>query len=210
MPTPDFTAQRQTMVDSQVRPNDVTDMNIQTAMRNVPREAFCPPDKSYLAYADAEVEYAPGRWMMRPRDVAKLLHTVRPWAGERALAIAAPYAAAVLEAMGLTVARSDSGDLAAGGGFDVIVCEGAVSAPPAAWIAALAVGGRLCVVVLEGRVGAARLYQRSAESTGWRAVFDASPPILAGFRSARPASSSDAIRRPRREQRKFAGTGLSA
>ena len=53
MPPLDFAAQRQTMVDSQVRVSDVTDLNIQTAMRTVPREVFCPPAQSYLAYADA-------------------------------------------------------------------------------------------------------------------------------------------------------------
>ena len=54
-------------------------------------------------------------------------------AGERALAIAAPYAAAVLEAMGLSVTRLDGADLTkVAGPFDVIVCEGAVSATPRA------------------------------------------------------------------------------
>jgi protein-L-isoaspartate(D-aspartate) O-methyltransferase len=183
MPPPDFAAQRQTMVDSQVRPSDVTDLNIQTAMRNVPREVFCPPDKAYFAYADAEIEYAPGRWLMRPRDAAKLLQAVKPRAGERALAIAAPYAAAVLQALGLTVTLGEAGDpdpLSAGQ-FDVVVCEGAVSTPPPAWIAALAPGGRLAVVVREGHVGALRLYVRGEDGVGWRAVFDSTPPILAGF-----------------------------
>jgi protein-L-isoaspartate(D-aspartate) O-methyltransferase len=38
---------------------------------------------------------------MPPRDVAKLLQAVRPYAGERALAIAAPYAAAIMARMGV-------------------------------------------------------------------------------------------------------------
>jgi protein-L-isoaspartate(D-aspartate) O-methyltransferase len=183
MPPPDFAAQRQTMVDSQVRPSDVTDLTIQTAMRNVPREAFCPADKAYLAYADAEIDYAPGRWMMRPRDVAKLLQAARPRAGERALAIAAPYAAAVLEQLGLIVTRRDAGDVAALSDerFEVVVCEGAVCETPAAWIEALAPGGRLAVVVREGRTGALRLYSRGREGVGWRAVFDSTPPLMAGF-----------------------------
>jgi protein-L-isoaspartate(D-aspartate) O-methyltransferase len=184
MPQPDFAAQRQTMVDSQVRPNDVTDLTIQVAMRAVPRESVCPSAQGYLAYADAEVEYAPGRFLMRPREVAKMLQAVRPKAGERALAIAAPYAAAVLEAMGLTVARRDDGDLAAStdARFEVVVCEGSVaSAPPEAWIAALAPGGRLAVVVRNGRVGQLRLYQKTDDGAGWRAVFDATAPILGGF-----------------------------
>ncbi len=183
MPPLDFAAQRQTMVDSQVRVSDVTDLNIQTAMRTVPREVFCPPTKAYFAYADAEIEYAPGRWLLRPRDVAKLLQAVRPRAGERALAIAAPYAAAIMQALGLGVVQSEAGDLdaASAGQYDVVVCEGAVSATPSAWIEALALGGRMGVVVRDGPVGALRLYRRAADGVGWRAVFDAPPPILAGF-----------------------------
>ena len=72
----DFAAARQIMVDTQVRVNDVTDLTIQTAMRQVPREAFCPEGHVHMAYADAEVAYAPGRWLLRPRDAAKLLQVV--------------------------------------------------------------------------------------------------------------------------------------
>src|SRR5579863_7111919 len=99
----DFATQRAIMVESQVRVADVTDYAIQDAMRVVARESLLPADKAYLAYADVEVEYAPGRWLLKPRDVAKLLQALKPRPGERALAIAAPYAAAVLEAMGLVV-----------------------------------------------------------------------------------------------------------
>ncbi|HZC17740.1 MAG TPA: protein-L-isoaspartate O-methyltransferase [Caulobacteraceae bacterium] len=181
MPSFDFAAQRQTMVDSQVRVSDVTDLNIQTAMRNVPREAFCPPAQSYMAYADAEVEYAPGRWMLRPRDVGKLLQAVRPRSGETALAIAAPYAAAIMRALGLTVTQGEAGGPPPAGVYDVVVCEGAVAQVPVAWIEALAEDGRLAVVVRDGPVGALRLYRRAPDGVGWRAVFDATPPILAGF-----------------------------
>ena len=179
----DVAAARQTMVDTQVRVNDVTDLAIQTAMRRVPRETVCPADKAYLAYADAEVEYAPGRWLLRPRDAAKLLQAARPRAGERALAIAAPYLALSLEDMGLTVTRLDAEDLKAApaGPFDVIVCEGAVGAVPAAWTAALAVGGRLAVVLREGPVGKLTLYLRSETELGSRQVFDSTPPVLAGM-----------------------------
>jgi protein-L-isoaspartate(D-aspartate) O-methyltransferase len=184
MPQPDFAAQRQTMVDSQVRPNDVTMLTIQVAMRAAPRETLCPATKAYLAYADAEVEYAPGLFLMRPREVSKMLQAVRPKAGERALAIAAPYASMVLEAMGLQVVHRADGDLAAPieGQFDVIVCEGAVCAgAPDGWTQALALDGRLAVAVRDGRVGQLRLYQRGVDGVGSRAVFDAAPPILPGF-----------------------------
>jgi protein-L-isoaspartate(D-aspartate) O-methyltransferase len=179
----DFAAARDIMVDSQVRPNDVPDLTLQHAMRTVARERLCPEDRRMLAYADAEVEYAPGRYLLRPRHVAKLLHALTPRPGERALAIAAPYAAAVLEAMGLAVTRHDGADLKnpPPGQYDVVVCEGAVSEPPPAWLAALGPQGRLAVIVRQGPVGQVRLYMRTDGEIGWRPVFNANPPVMAGF-----------------------------
>jgi protein-L-isoaspartate(D-aspartate) O-methyltransferase len=178
----DFAAERDIMVDTQVRPQDVTDLAIQDAMRAFPRERLTPPGKAWLAYADSEIEYAPGRWMLRPRDVAKLLQAVRPRAGERALAIAAPYAAEILTLMDLTVSRLDGHDLKSiTGAYDLIVCEGAIAAAPESWKAALAIGGRLGVVEREGPVGRAVLYLRAEATKGSRALFDCTPPVMAGF-----------------------------
>jgi protein-L-isoaspartate(D-aspartate) O-methyltransferase len=180
----DFAAARLNMVESQVRPADVTDVRIHDAMRVLPRDSLLPPAKAFLAYADIEAEYAPGRSLLKPRDVAKLLQSVRPMPGERALAIAAPYAAAVLEHLGLTVTRLDDGDLLqapAGAPFDVIVCEGAVGRAPAAWTAALALRGRLAVIERDGPVGKACIYLRAEDGVGRREVFDATPPVMAGF-----------------------------
>jgi protein-L-isoaspartate(D-aspartate) O-methyltransferase len=179
----DLAAARENMVESQVRTQDVTDVRIQDAMRDIPREAVVPPARTYLAYADAEIEYAPGRWLLKPRDVSKLLQAVRAMPGERALAIAAPYAALVLERLGLTVERLDGEDLreAPAGTFDVIVCEGAVGRAPASWTEALAPGGRLGVVERDGPVGRACLYLRGADGLGRRELFDSTPPVLAGM-----------------------------
>ena len=183
----DFTTARLNMVESQVRTQDVTDTAIHDAMRAIRREDLVPPTKGYAAYADAEVEYAPGRFLLKPRDVAKLLQELRPQPFERALAIAAPYAAAVLEHMGLTVERYDGDDLTAlpGSGYDVIVCEGAVSEAPAAWVEALAPNGRLAVIERDGPVGQAVIYMRAGEGAGRRALFDATPPVLPGFERQR-------------------------
>jgi protein-L-isoaspartate(D-aspartate) O-methyltransferase len=179
----DFTLARLNMVESQIRTADVTDLPLQDALREAPRETVAPTDKAHLAYADAEVEYAPGRWLLRPRDIGKLLQALRPRAGERALAIAAPYAALVLERMDVAVDRLDSGDLraVAGAGYDLIVCEGAVDRAPAAWIAALAPTGRLGVVERAGPVGRAVIYLGGEEGVGRRTLFDSTPPVLPGF-----------------------------
>lgn len=180
----DFSAARLTMLDTQVRPADVTDWALQDAIGSVAREALVPAEKGFAAYADAEVEYAPGRRLMRPRDVAKLLQTLKPEKGETVLAIAAPYAAAVLEAMGLTVDRVEGEDLKAvpaGKTYDVVVVEGAVAETPDAWTAALALGGRLGVIERHGPAGKAMLYVRAEDGVGGRPVFEAAPSYIAGF-----------------------------
>lgn len=181
--TADFTAARANMVESQVRTADVTDLALTDVIRKAPRESLLPAAKAHAAYADAEVEYTPGRWLLRPRDISKLLQILRPRAGERALAIAAPYAALVLEGMGLAVERLDEGDLKAvsGGDYDLIVCEGAVAKTPDAWTAALKLGGRLGVVERSGPAGRAMVYVRADDGISGLPVFDSAPPYLAGF-----------------------------
>lgn len=179
----DFAAARRAMLDSQVRTADVTDLAIQAAMRTAPRESLLPPQKQSLAYADAEVPYAPGRVLVRPRTAGKLLQALAPKAGETALAIAAPYLALVLETMGVAVTRHDGDDLAAApaGPFDLVVSEGAVEAAPAAWLDALAPEGRLGVIERTGAAAKAVVYLKAADGVGRREVFDAAAPYLPGF-----------------------------
>ena len=197
----DFSSARKIMVDSQVRVNDVTDRTLQAALLAVPREQFVPADRAFSAYAEVEVEIANGRRLMLARDLSKLLMALAPQAGEKALAVAAPYAAAVLAQVGLTVtaqeedqavldvvapALSDAGVAAvvaplgeaSGDGYDVIVCEAAVPGRPEAWLKALAIGGRLAVVERTGPAGKAVLYVKSEGGVSRRELFDAAPPVL--------------------------------
>lgn len=202
----DFTAARINMVDNQVRTNDVTDLPIQDAMRVIARERFCPPGRQYLAYAELDPEYAPGWRLMQPRDISKLLQAIYPVAGERALAIAAPYAAAVLAQIGLDVTlrqpegpafemaqaalagsgvRVVAGDIrqaGEGGPYDVLVCEGAVTQAPSAWTEVIDVGGRMAVVERDGPIGRGRLYLRGEDGVlARRDLFDSGAPLMPGF-----------------------------
>ena len=200
----DFQAARTNMVESQVRTNDVPDVEIQRAMRRVARERFCSPNRAFTAYADVEPEIVPGRYLMQPRDIAKLLQLAQPRAGETALAIAAPYAATVLAAIGLKVTAQEAdpqaaallapaleaygvqlatGDLRqpARSPVDLIICEAAVTRVPDAWLAALADNGRIAVVERDGPVGRARVLRRTAAGASRGAGFDATPPYLPGF-----------------------------
>lgn len=205
----DANSARNNMVDSQVRTNDVTDPAIQRAMRVLPRERFCAPARGFAAYAEVESEICPGRMLMKPRDVAKLLQAAAPRAGERALGLAGPYAAAVLAEMGLVASAQEADGRAAavlegaltdcgvtlvtaplqtpqGRDYDLIVSEASVASAPQSWIDALRVGGRLAVVERDGPVGRARIIVRTPHGVSARTVFDAAPPMLGGFE--RPAA----------------------
>jgi protein-L-isoaspartate(D-aspartate) O-methyltransferase len=75
----DSKQQRINMVESQVRPSDVTDRRIIRAMLEVPREAFVPQSLQELAYMDESVAATddvggtPGRCLLAPRTFAKLV-----------------------------------------------------------------------------------------------------------------------------------------
>jgi protein-L-isoaspartate(D-aspartate) O-methyltransferase len=169
------------MVESQVRTSDVTDLHVQDAMRLAPREDLCPAGKKEVAYAEAEIEYAPGLFLLRGRAIGKLLQTLKPRPGETALAIAAPYGGQVLKLIGCACDEIAADKTPAKGKYDVIVVEGAVSDVPAAWSTALAEGGRLAVIVRKGPMGKAHLYERAGGQIVWREVFDAAAPFLPGF-----------------------------
>ncbi|WAC58504.1 protein-L-isoaspartate O-methyltransferase family protein [Brevundimonas sp. SL130] len=198
----DFTAERKAMVDSQVRVNDVTNHEIHLAMMVVPRERYCAADRVFAVYSDASVEIAGDRKLMPARDVSKLLQAADAREGEKTLAIAAPYAAAVLARMGLTVTAQEADpavfevvgealaeegvatsvaplDTAVGEDWDLIVCEGGVAAVPEAWGKALRIGGRMVLVERRGAIGKGALYVKGREGLSRRELFDSSPALLA-------------------------------
>lgn len=207
----DFARARDMMVESQVRPNDVTDLRILHAMRTLPRERFVPPQRRSLAYADMEVEVADGRTLMRPRDLSKLVVALAPLAHERALEIAGGtgYGAAVLahcckevvahdpdpnlsfaaqaalDSCGLKNTKTVSVPIADGWSdgapYDVIMLNGSAEIVPDAWLKQLAPDGRLAVIVRSGAAGSARIYTKSGESVAYRIAFDAAPPVAPGL-----------------------------
>lgn len=77
----DSSLQRLNMVESQVRPSDVTDRRILKAMLDVPREVFVPASLAAMAYMDDPVAVVAGsngatratRRLLAPRAFAKLV-----------------------------------------------------------------------------------------------------------------------------------------
>src|SRR5438094_9119400 len=115
-PIPDYTAARAAMVESQLRPQGVTDPAVLEAMGRVEREKFLPSQTRPLAYVDRAVSMGEGRLLPAPGVLGQLLTQMNAEPGQRALVIGAGtgYSAAVLAAIGLEVTALESNlDLAA-------------------------------------------------------------------------------------------------
>lgn len=103
----DSKAQRLNMVESQVRPSDVTDRRIIRAMSNVPREVFVPAALASTAYTDVDVPVEPaqapaaGRYLLAPRVLAKLIQAANLEADMKVLDVgcATGYSTAILAAI---------------------------------------------------------------------------------------------------------------
>ena len=166
------------MIDSQLRTVGVTDESVLAAMNTVPRENFVPQAMAGLAYADAALEVAPGRWLLEPMVLALLMQNAGIKAGDRVLVVGAAtgYSAAVAAQIGANATALESdpqlaaaataagvnvavGPLpegwAADGPYDVVLFEGAIETVPPAIAAQLAPGGRVAAVVRRGGVGGA-------------------------------------------------------
>jgi protein-L-isoaspartate(D-aspartate) O-methyltransferase len=110
----DFATQRTNMVESQVRPSDVTDRRIIRAMAAIPREAFVTEAVRDVAYMDADVPLltaaGAGRALMAPRTFAKLAQLAEIEADDVVLDVGAAtgYSAAVLARLARTVIALES------------------------------------------------------------------------------------------------------
>src|SRR5260221_6404877 len=85
----DFGAARLTMVDSQLRPNKVTDLAVLDAFLTVPRERFVPPALRAAAYVDDDIPIGDGRFLMQPMVLARLVQLAAIGPGDAVLEIGA-------------------------------------------------------------------------------------------------------------------------
>jgi protein-L-isoaspartate(D-aspartate) O-methyltransferase len=203
-PIPDFSAARTAMVESQLRPQGVTDSRVLAAMGAVPREAFVPEASRAMAYADRAVPIGEGRFLPAPSVLGQLLTQMMPEPGTRALVVGAGtgYSAAILAAIGLdVVALEPSHSLAAiardngveafegaldsghkaGAPYDIVLIDGAVEHIPDALIAQLADGGRLGAGLIERGITRLIVGRKAGTAFGHLSIGDAGVPPLPGF-----------------------------
>lgn len=207
----DFARLRTAMVDTQVRPNDVTRYPVIEAMLTIPREDFVPDSLRAAAYAGDDLPLAPGRVLLEPRSQAKMLDAlaIGPEDFVLDLGCGLGYSAAVIARMaegvvaledqdgmaaqaqerlaqaGIDNVAVESGALAAGapahGPYDVIVIEGAIEDLPAALADQLKEGGRIAAIFAQDAASVARIGQKTDGRIYWRDAFHAGAPLLEGF-----------------------------
>src|SRR5690349_5567318 len=94
----DFTAEREAMVDRQLRRRGITEELILDAFRAVPREAFVSPEQAHLAYGDHPLPIEAGQTISQPYIVALMIQAAGVTPGDKVLEIGSGsgYAAAVI------------------------------------------------------------------------------------------------------------------
>lgn len=195
------------MVESQLRPQGVTDAGVLAAMGEVERERFVPDETRPLAYIDRALPLGGGRFLPAPAVLGELLTQMKPEPGQRALVIGAGsgYSAAVLARIGLDVVALESApelvararDLgvnaveapldagyAKGAPYDQILIDGAVDHIPESIIAQLADGGRLGTALIDRGITRLIVGRKAGGAFGYLTISDSGSPALPGF--ARP------------------------
>lgn len=208
---PDFTTRRTMMVDTQVRPSDVTKFPVIDAMLSVAREAFVPNGAREAAYVGENLDLGGGRVLLEPRTLAKMLDALDIQSDEMVLDIGAAlgYSAAVIACMAEAVVGVEenadyleeaatllaehgadnvvmhAGPLSEGapkhGPYDMITVQGAVEHLPDGLLAQLKEGGRIACLFMEGALGVVRIGYKIDGKMNWQFSFNASAPVLPGF-----------------------------
>jgi len=207
----DFAEQRLNMIESQVRPSDVTDRRVIRAMQAVPREQFVPADRKPVAYMDNDVPVAPGRALIAPRVLALMLqaaeiddgatvldigcmtgystavisHIAKRVVGVEQDAALAKAAAASLAEAGLKNATVAVGSHASGspgeGPYDAILMAASIPSAPRTLFDQLKDRGRLVTLVRDGPLCWVTVFSRSGMEFDGQRLFTAGGPAMPGF-----------------------------
>ncbi len=207
----DAATARRMMVDGQIRTADITNPELTAAMLTVPRERFVPPGLADRAYMDGDIPLAPGRVLLKPIALAKLIQAATVAATDRVLDVACGtgYSSAVLAQLAdsVTALEEDAalagmarqalaatgagkvtvvtGPLAQGwpaaAPYDVILLNGATEIVPEILGQQLKPSGRL--VCIYGRMPAAKamIYRPVEGHLVGRSIFETGAPVLPGF-----------------------------
>ena len=207
----DYKTRRKIMVDTQIRPSDVTKFPIIDAFLFVPREKFVPDGKREAAYIGENFQIGQSRVILEPRTLAKLLDALDINNDELVLDIGTGlgYSSAVISLVAeFVIAVEDDSSLASEaeeilseigadnvvveinkleegapehGPYDVIIIQGGVEEIPGSILKQLKNGGRVGAIFIEKGLGTAKIGFKLNDKINWRYSFNAAAPVLPGF-----------------------------
>lgn len=199
------------MVDTQVRPSDVTKFPIIEALLTVAKEDFVPDRMRDTAYVGGDVAIGEGRVILEPRNFAKMLDAADIQPDEVVLDIGCGlgYSTAVLARLAAFVVATESLDgmaqeaqaalssrgidnaavldvpLADGapesGPYDLVIIEGGIETLPVALADQVKDGGRIVALFCDKGNGEVRVGHKIGGVLNWRLAFNAHAPVLSGF-----------------------------
>ncbi len=202
---------RRIMVDTQIRPSDVTKFPIIDAFLSVPREKFVPDGKREAAYIGENLQIGQSRVILDPRTLAKLLEALDVQKDELVLDIGTGlgYSSAVISLIAeVVIAVEEDSSLASEaeeilseigadnvvvqvsklkdgapehGPYDVVILQGGVEEIPGSILKQLKNGGRVGAIFMEEGLGTAKIGFKLRDKINWRYSFNAAAPILTGF-----------------------------
>ena len=202
---------RRIMVDTQIRPSDVTKFPIIDSFLSVPREKFVPDGKREAAYIGENLQIGQSRVILDPRTLAKLLEALDVQKDELVLDIGTGlgYSSAVISLIAeVVIAVEEDSSLASEaeeilseigadnvvvqvsklidgapehGPYDVVILQGGVEEIPSSILKQLKNGGRVGAIFIEEGLGTAKIGFKLHDKINWRYSFNAAAPILTGF-----------------------------
>jgi protein-L-isoaspartate(D-aspartate) O-methyltransferase len=191
----DLERARFNMIEQQIRPWDVLDMQILDLLSHVRREDFVPMAHKALAFVDMQIPLPGGECMLEPKVEARMLQDLKLTGGEKVLEVGtgSGYMAALLAKRaqrvislelkheladvarenllraGITNVEVREADGASGlaseSPFDAIVLSGSVAEVPPALLSQLKIGGRLAAITGNEPIMRFTLITRTGETT---------------------------------------------
>ena len=195
-----FTVQRLSMVEEQLRRRGIHDERVLQAMKTVPRHEFVGPGDAPLAYADHPVPISEQQTTSQPYIIAAMLQVAEIKPTDRVLEVGAgsgyqtallaelanqvfaidrfptliEAAAKVLERLGYYNVALVVGDGSLGlpqaAPYDAIIVSAAAPYVPAPLVEQLAIGGRLVVPVGDAEQQVLKLVRKYEEGTSETAL----------------------------------------
>ena len=207
----DYKKARKNMVDNLIRPANVTNLKLLSALGDVQRDKFLPSNLASFSYSETDLLIQNYRTLMSPWLLAKMLQFLDLNSSDNVLSLASGfgYSCALMSSLATFVVAVERRELAYEaqarliengydnilvkdgninegakneGPYDAILIEGAVEYINKEIIDQLKIDGRVIAVFKEKNLGQCRLGIKTKSGVQWRNLFEANSVLLNEFK----------------------------